>query len=365
MQVIDIPETALTVKPNYTERPDLTVVAEIKAHIKQTGAPHLWPGHTHTKPPRGAIVRYLGEFDLPPSHAGPRNRERWAPCPCCKPYTPWYYKDGRIAWFPEERVIRNMGGDCFKSINASGHAEAERLFREEEAERRNEAYLLRCLPQVPEALAAIEQNAPIISEIDRVRFILSDRMTRTIGFDLWAHLRSDGVLRYEVTRTERRVDRSGNESTATVYDLERYGPLAGFEMLKPNVVPIAERVERFASRLRTLNFGESSADAVARMDRQERTRAAKNIGTIPDINELISEAETVRQMLSPLALGSLDGWSRTPGAPAKIYISLSDDRTQLFLGNTKEDARAVRINIAFFNNMRRMPAISRLTRQFE
>ncbi|RXH39359.1 hypothetical protein XH94_18905 [Bradyrhizobium zhanjiangense] len=258
-----------------------------------------------------------------------------------------------------------MGGDCFKSINASGHAEAERLFREEEAERRNEAYLLRCLPQVPEALAAIEQNAPIISEIDRVRFILSDRMTRTIGFDLWAHLRSDGVLRYEVTRTERRVDRSGNESTATVYDLERYGPLAGFEMLKPNVVPIAERVERFASRLRTFNFGESSADVVARMDRQERTRAAKNIGTIPDINELISEAETVRQMLSPLALGSLNGWGRTPGAPAKIYISLSDDRTQLFLGNTKEDARAVRINIAFFNNMRRMPAISRLTRQFE
>ncbi|MDA9538782.1 hypothetical protein ACM41_21970 [Bradyrhizobium sp. CCBAU 21362] len=258
-----------------------------------------------------------------------------------------------------------MGGDCFKSINATGHAEAERLFREEEAQRRNEAYLLRCLPQVPEALAAIDQNAPTIADIDRVRFILSDRMTRTIGFDLWEHLRSDGVLRYEVTRNERRVDRSGNENMVTVHDFERYGPLVGYEMLKPNVTPIAERIERLASRLRALNFGENSSDAVTRMDGLERTRAAKNVGTMPDINELISEAEGVRQMLSPLSLGSLNGWSRTPGARAEIHLSLSDDRTQLFLGNTKENARSVKIGTVFFNSLRRMPAIGKLSRQAE
>jgi hypothetical protein len=70
----------------------------------------------HTRPPQGVDVVYCGEFDLPKSHAGPKNRHRWAACPCCHPETAWYWKGGKIAWFPEEHVIRMIGGDCFSKI---------------------------------------------------------------------------------------------------------------------------------------------------------------------------------------------------------------------------------------------------------
>jgi hypothetical protein len=88
---------------------------------------------------------------------------------------------------------------------------------------------------VPEILEAATENLTIIKDVDRMRAVLSRNLPRPIGFDLWQHIRADGALKLEITRTEQRVDRGGNEREVTVQDFERYGPILGGEMLRPDV----------------------------------------------------------------------------------------------------------------------------------
>jgi hypothetical protein len=356
---IFIPESARAIKANYAERPSDALVAEIKKFIKETGTPYLWHGHTHTKPQAGAIIMYRGEFDLPPSHAGRKNKRNWSPCPCCKHKSLWFFKNGKIAWFPEEKVIRMIGGDCFKAINAAGHEEAEGLFRQEEARRKTEAYLTSHLALVPKILDAIAHNTSIIEDIDRVRFIFSKRLGKAIDFDLWHHVRTDGALKVEVTRTEQRVGLDGNHTEVTVQDFQRYGPLAGHEMLKPDVKPIAERIEALTVKLRMIDFGENYLTRLASMGDDNRSKAVKALRAASSIQELITEAEDIRRFLSPLSLGSLNGWSKTDGSPAKIYIALSDDRAELSLGKDQDSARAMIFKPIFFNALRAIPPIGK------
>ncbi len=60
-----IPEECRRVKADYATRPTDALVREIKQFIAATGKPHLWRGHTHTKPLVGSKPVYLDEFDLP------------------------------------------------------------------------------------------------------------------------------------------------------------------------------------------------------------------------------------------------------------------------------------------------------------
>jgi hypothetical protein len=366
MPDLEIPESALAHKPWFEEQPSPAVVSEIKAFIKETGCPHLWHGHTHTRPPAAtASIRYLGKYDLPASHAGQRNRTKWAPCPCCHWKSPWYFRDGRIAWFPEEKVIRNIGRHCYKSIDAAGDAEAERLLNIEENRRRTEAYLVGHLPLVPQMLAVISANSAIIDDIDRVRFILSKRIRPAIDFDLWHHVRADGALKITITRIEQRVDTSGNQTEHRFDDFQRYGPIDGYEMLDPAAKPMAERIARLAQKLSTIDFGDQCANRLAALTDAERTKAVQALRSAASINEIFAEAETVRRFLSPLSLGSLNGWSRQQGAPASIYIALSDDRSQLFLGKNEDDARPLIFKPMFFNTLRKLPAVSRSINEIE
>ncbi len=356
---IVIPPSARVVKAHYADRPSDALVLEIKKFIKETGKPYLWPGHTHTKPPKGASIVYRGEFDLPASHAGSKNRHKWAPCPCCKFKSPWYFRDGKIAWFPNEKVIRLIGRDCFRSINAAGHDEAEGIFRQEERRRKTEAYLLGHLAIVPTILEVIRHNSHIIDDIDRVRFILSKRLPKAIDFDLWEHLRTDGTLKIEVTRTEQRVDRSGNQTEVTIQDFRSYGPLYGYQMLKPDVKPMSERIEVLATLLHAINFGEQYANRLAFMTDDERSKAIKALRAAAAISEIVTEAEDVRRFLSPLSLGSLNGWSRTNGAPATIFIALSQDRTELLVARNQGAAQPMIFKPIFFDALRKVPTISK------
>jgi hypothetical protein len=357
---IEIPESAFVPKPWFGEEPSEALVTEIKAFVKQTGTPYLWRGHRHTKPDKGALIRYKGEFDLPASHAGRNHRHLWSPCPCCKPRSPWFYKDGKIAWFPEEKLIRLIGPDCFKAINAQGHKEAEEIFRAEEERKNTERYLLKHIVLVPHIIQAATDNLSLIRDIDRLQAILSRNMPKLIGFDLWQHIRTDGALKIEVTRTEQRVDRSGNQSEVTVQDFQRYGPIAGGTMLKPNASPIEPRVERQVEILKTINFGEAY---VARMDQEERKATVKKFRSVGALAELFAEAEEMRRFLSPISLGSLNGWGKLENAPARLHIEITPDYMQLLIGNTREGARSIPFRPTFFDKLRAMPDVAKTIKE--
>jgi hypothetical protein len=129
MSHYDIPEDFFEPKPFYRTRTSAeAVLREIKDHIKTTGEPHTWRHHTHSKPTKNARIVYIGRFDLPPSHQAP---DRHAPCPCCSPRAPKYSREGKIAWFPDEHVVRMIGPDCFHTLNPEGHWEAVEVFIEQ------------------------------------------------------------------------------------------------------------------------------------------------------------------------------------------------------------------------------------------
>jgi hypothetical protein len=168
-----------------------------------------------------------------------------------------------------------------------------------------------------------------------------------------------------ITRTEQRVDASGNQTEHRFEDFQRYGPIDGYEMLDPAAKPMAERIARLAQKLSTVDFGDQRENRLAALTDAERTKAVQALRSAASINEIFAEAETVRRFLSPLSLGSLNGWSRQQGAPASIYIALSDDRSQLFLGKNENDARPLIFKPLFFNTLRKLPAVSRSINEIE
>lgn len=357
---VAIPDAAREVKANYPTRPSEELVREIKQFIADTGLPHHWHGHTHTKPAQGTVIVYRGQFDLPKSHAGKFNRAKWAPCPCCHSETAWYWQKGKIAWFPEESVIRMVGPDCFKKINAQGHAEAIEQFKREERNRRNQEYLIQNLDKVPEAVRVIERAMATVEDVDKARFILANRLTKIIGFDIWNDIRADGVLKTHDQRTENFVRADGTQGSRDVPVLQPYGALDGYIMLNPAAKPLAPKLAKELEKLRQIDYGDNIASELAAMDDDKRNHVAnllaKPIATAKDI---FAEIEECRRLISGTGIATLNGWGRHEKSPARIYVELAQG--VLLIGRTQSSTNPMKLGAAIFNVLGQLPKIGNIT----
>jgi len=179
-----------------------------------------------------------------------------------------------------------------------------------------------------------------------------------INFDLWQHVRSDGALKLTVSRTEQRVDRSGNQTEFTVQDFERYGPISGTIMLQPNASELLPRVEKELATIRSINIG---AAYIERMDQEERKLVVKKFRSLQALSQIFAEAEEVRSFLSPLNIASLNGWGRHQRSPASIHIKIDAEQERLLIGKTPETVTAIPIRFkpAFFDRLRPMPSVAK------
>jgi hypothetical protein len=346
---LEIPAAALETKAWFHQRPGPEIVREIREFIKRTGEPHLWRGHTHTQPPRGARVFYLGEYDVPKL----RGAQVFAPCPCCRPRTPWYFRAGKIAWFPDEGVIRNIGPDCFATLNPEGHTEAVRQLRIEERRTSQINYLLAHLGDVPEIIRVIEAAIPIVDAVDQVRRILRDNLNGVLNTKVWQHVR-DGSLKVEVGRTESFQRADGSSGERNVTDFQVYGPLAGHIMLDPTSKPLAPTLQRARAQLRGIDFGADFAAKVPTMSDPEREKVARTLNQWRNkVGEVLAEAEEARRLLSPTGIGSLVGWSKHPGCPIKIYITR--DGNNVCIGQSEHQLRRLVIPSEFWDTFGTLP----------
>jgi len=158
--LIEIPPEALAGRPIFADRPGDEIIEEIQDFIRESYAPHLWRGHTHTRPAKDEPFLYLGDYQL--------LKGREAPCPCCCPVQPKYWRKGVIVWFPREKVIRLVGGDCFKSmVGADAHVAAVRKLEEERRHKANIAIILRNADKLPGMISEIEKSLLVARAIDR------------------------------------------------------------------------------------------------------------------------------------------------------------------------------------------------------
>lgn len=89
-----------------------------------------------------------------------RKEKDLVPCPICHPTEPWF-RIGRMAWFPEERVVRFIGHDCAKRHYQGEFDVAEKRYRKEARIR----YLQRRWSEIAPNAGRLMNAAAALSEI--------------------------------------------------------------------------------------------------------------------------------------------------------------------------------------------------------
>jgi hypothetical protein len=331
---IDIPDEAKATKPWFDARPSDELVSEIKEFISTTCKPYLWRGHTHTKPPEGAVPFYLEEFSLPKRC---KRRETWSPCPCCCPDTPKYRENGKIAWFPDERVIRLIGPDCFSSLNLDAHDEALARLRREQQERRDTEYLLRHFPRLLQLAATVQDFAVIAKDCDDFFPKLSNRIEIVLGIRFWHHVRSGELMTTQQVK-ETVVDRHGRQSEHVRDTQSVYARIPVPAGLNPERKAQFPRFEKLLQRIRQL----CEVEDVSALSGDEKRRLARRMSTAVDHarryrEEMLAELNLLR----PETFNTLRTWSRLPTSP--VRIAFRRDISAILVGRGEEELLRVAI----------------------
>lgn len=320
---IDIPSECREVKAWFWERPGSDVVQEIKGHVADGGEPYAWRGHTHTKPPPGSKPVYLEEFDLPEKRLRAR---RWAPCPCCAPETPKYGRNGKIAWFPDEGVIRLLGPDCFKSLDKEGHEEAKRQLEIERRRKRDTDYLLSKLPLLSKVIQVGNDAVPVAKALDEFHANLHEKLALD-RLPLWDHVRTDGNLRVKERSEEFRRNADGSMRVQEVEIDRVYATLGGYEILNPSRASCASRLLAALRTLREYDFGNSWRERLDTMDDNQKMKAAQKIGSaVESAKSCLAKVEKLRRFTDRVTINTLRGWGRQVGCPQPRFWDHQEDR---------------------------------------
>ena len=320
LERVHIPPEALKVKANYWGMPDEEAITrEIREWVAANGTPYTWPGHTHTKP-FGPPIQILGEFGIPKERR--KDRQLWSPCPCCSPDMP-KFKDGLIAWFPEEGVIRLIGKDCFRTI--SDQADEALTAAMDDYERRKKIrrdldYLLKNAERVSVMLAWIGQVMPIATAMDGAAEQLRARFNARLQISLETEVR-DGALYIIEKGVQRTYEREGNIYERDVDTRQRYAGLAGYRLLSVKgsrgqwLQALQERLEEIAAWLGGVNDLESYSA-------EERHATALALGRASRRGQELNEELLDCRRFFVEGLATLAAWGAHPKNPRGFVMEI-------------------------------------------
>jgi len=351
---IDIPDEAVRVKPIFEKEPGREIADEVRAWVKRTGEPHLWRGHTHTKPPGvGTQPLYIGRYSLPVL----QGIQRWAPCPCCSPNNLKYFREGRIAWFPEERVIRNIGDKCYRTLNPEGHELAERGLLTREREERRRTYMLANFDKVRPMIEVAEKIVPIGQAVEAARRILAARFDQLLPNAFWEYVR-DGRVSI-ITRHKAPVQIRGEDEKERWFELpEPYGsPLSGYLLFKRPGRSIVSGLKKSIIALGAIDFGEGFREHIEAMTTEHRAQAerlfAKSRSEIERCRTVIADEVG---FFSAMNIATLKGWSLHRQCPAPIYIDFSDGK--MIVGRDQNSASPLELPPDMWKRIPELPALA-------
>jgi hypothetical protein len=331
---VDIPDSARKVKDWFRERPGEGIRIEIRSYIRDGGMPHLWRGHTHTKPPAGSKPDYLDEVHLP---SADRAGGTLAPCPCCWPEHEKYGK-GRVAWFPAEGVIRLIGPQCFARLDPEAHRTAETELRRDLKRRRNASFLLGNIESVEAAIRAADDMLPLAKAVDQIRkntlaILASQRLP------LFAQTRGGSLLVLEQTNEISR-NAQGAHISRSAHLEKAYAPLLGRRFIDPAGELLADLVDRGR---RELVEARALADQASRDNEggdATRDRAVRKINTgFRNLQSVWERVEEARAFFSEQNIRTLHAWGRQPNAAFRLHIRRVADALEL--GGTADSAQIV------------------------
>jgi hypothetical protein len=324
-----MPLSAREVKAHYSHRPSETVIQEILDFIRETQAPHLWRGHTHTKPPRNARVVYLGEFELTEVTA--------APCPCCSPNHAKYFTSGRIGWFMEEKVIRLMGWQCFRTLSPEAHDAAEERYQAEKQRKADENFILTNLDKVHAGIRAIESNLKVATALELFTKKLHSIVHDTYDMKLSRHMH-DGELRV--------AERGG---------FRRYATIHGYLILREPRKPLAAQLTHARTALERLDERVLIGHVELLTD-AECSRACNIISKeFADARAVVDTIEDLRRFAAVSTASTLRNWGKQRGCPCQIYARR--DGGVFKIGKTEDRCQSIVVPMFFESALAQIPAL--------
>jgi hypothetical protein len=342
---VEVSDQCREAKPWFAEEPPPSVIKEIQEYVAANGASHTWRGHTHTRAPNDAVFKYLGRFELPEAF---QRAKRFLVCPICRPRSANFgRRPGFIAWFPDERVIRLIGPDCFVKINKEGHDEAIREFLAREKQEKEFAFLVSRRDQHRLALTVLMEARKVAGALDtfgdKVRLALDG-----FNVDLWRHVRTGELLRAERYREIRPNHRDpANPSFVDAERPVRYGSLDGHKLLDPKAKKLAPKFEaaplNFLDQILAVDDEDWNVQIQGLDDRARRGRVKELGDALKAAVELRGLVAELRAFLAPVNLGTLRRWGseETEGRPIDVYARR--EGSTLRIGSSETRARAVQI----------------------
>lgn len=330
---VEIPPESLITKADFLTFPGKDVVREIRGWIADGNPSFTWRGHTHTEPPANAPVEYVADFQLP--------KGRLTPCPCCWPKHE-KFRTGRIAWFPDEYVIRLIGPNCFKTLNREGHERALADMRARQQSEADIAFLLSNREFLTPAISIVERALPLAREIDRLQSFFTSAEQRTpMVPDLWPHVRDGGMLKVSELRRTHSQSRSGQGDSRQQEVLVQFASVDGYRMIEPRRKPLEPRLERALRKLLSARF-DVDINTLTDGERRETARAM-NEG-FRSAKDPLDELSDVRRFLSAASLGSIRRWGQTQGSAIGYYINR--DGFHLQIGKSSQSVRRIEMDRA-------------------
>ena len=312
-----IPASCFEVKAIFRGEPDRDTVREIQEWVRNTGLPHEWRGHTHTKPPAdGPPPKYIDEFDVPTKG---RKVRAVAPCPCCSPRHAKYKLGGKIAWFKDEGVIRLIGPRCYASLNADGHKEA---MAEMTARKRREQairYLSENLPRLEVMYSTYEEFRKIAFAVEGFRTDLLAAL-ESLDIPLWNHCQQGTLSIFQKT-TDISVTKAGEIKQREIDIKVPYATLRGHLILEPQPKSFDMTLNNVRTGLsRIIDQIRSKPNVAGWSDEDRRLSLMSYNRTRGDLLRLAGRIRDLQQFVGPIALPTLKRWGIMPEATLSIFV---------------------------------------------
>ena len=338
-------------KPWFKEWPDDSVIEEIKAYIAREGTPYRWRGHTHTKPPKGAEVRYLEEFCLPAPFRN--NRAMWSPCPCCSDDVPKFKgtdkRPAKIAWFPNEAAIRLIGHDCFSALNEQGHQEALGELRQRQKRKKHEQFLINNLRLLPEALFAIDANMEIAAALAESRGQLFAKLRALPSFRFVESLR-EGKLRVVEVLVKTVVMPDKSEKRVRKEFERIYASIPGCELIEAARQDPSEKLQR-AHRM--LDGIDVNADVLS-VSQVEIGKMAKAFAKgLQLATEATHEVAEMRKFFSAETISTLRTWGKRSDTILPMHVEVVG--SNFYLGPNENQKIRVEVLPILFERLSKIP----------
>jgi hypothetical protein len=245
----------------------------------------------------------------------------------------------KIAWFPEEGVIRLIGHHCFAKLNREGHKEALADLKKRKERRKNIMFVLSNLHILDQALAAIDHNSEVSAILDGFRSQLTLKLRAFSHFRLGDALREGKLLAREVTE-KIVVGKDRKEITKLVHTDRVYAIIRGYEILQPTRTPITEKLK--AARIKLAGINPHAK--MEFLDDPHLRKIAKDFSRgLIEARDATEEIEILRRFVAPETISTLRNWGMYPGGILSLHVERQEE--SFYIGPTKQ--QQIRLHLPF------------------